>query len=225
LESTYDGGVVEISTNDGTSWTKLPLTPGYPGLFGSDSSSCANTEQAPAKGGFTGNDAAWQGAYTIDLTPYAGLASRIRFNFGNDPGVTSIGWYVDDIAITNASQPAACTNQPDAVVEVSSVASGIPLLVRKADLGEVVVSYENVPGVGGFNVYEGTLGVWYSHAGFHNNLCGAYSTIAAGGRRETPDAPDPGDRYFLVSAYTSAEGPSGFSTTGEITPADSTCSP
>jgi hypothetical protein len=225
LELTYDGGDVEISTNGGASWTKLPLAPDYPGLFGSDSGSCANSQQTPTMAGFTGNDLAWQGAYTADLSPYAGLASRIRFNFGTDPAVTSVGWYVDDIAVTNASQPTACAAAPDVVAEVSSVASGIPLRVEDIGGGELVVSYEDVSGVGGYHVYEGALGIWYSHAGNPNNLCTAHSTLAAGGRRETVVAPTAGDRYFLVSAYTTVEGPSGFATTGEIPSSQSTCAP
>ena len=108
---------------------------------------------------------------------------------------------------------------------MSSVASGIPFLVEQIGGGELVVSYEDVSGVGGYHVYEGALGSWYSHAGNPNNLCTAYSTLAAGGRRETVVAPTPGDRYFLVSAYTTLEGPSGFATSGEIPPSDSTCAP
>jgi len=109
-------------------------------------------------------------------------------------------------------------------VEVSSEASGVPLLVRRLGADEVMLSYEAIAGVGGYHVYEGSLGSWYSHAGFQGNLCGAFSAPAAG-RRETALAPNPGDRYFLVSAYTWAEGPSGFATSGEIPPADSTCVP
>jgi hypothetical protein len=224
LENTYDGGVVEISTNDGASWTKLPLTPDYPGLFGSDSSSCANSDQPPVKGGFTGNDIAWQGPYTADLTPYAGMASRIRFDLGTDPGVSSTGWYLDDIAITNASQPTACSMGAASVVEVSSVESGVPLRVTNLGGGQLAINYQDVPGAGGYNVYQGILGSWYSHAGFAGNLCGAASTPVPGGR-ETVVTPGPGDQYFLVTAYTAAEGPSGFATAGEISPASSTCAP
>ena len=224
LESTYDGGVVEISTNDGASWTKLPLTPDYPALFGADSGSCANTPQPPASGGFTGNDASWQGPYTADLTPYAGLASHIRFDLGTDPGVSSTGWYLDDISVTNASQPASCSPGAAPVVEVSSIGSGLPLLVSRTGGGQLVISYEDVPGVGGYNVYEGLLGSWYSHAGFAGNVCGAVSASAAG-RRQTVVTEGVGDLYYLVTAYTSAEGPSGFATSGEIPPAASTCAP
>lgn len=223
LENTYDGGVVEISTDSGGSWTKLPLTPAYPGTFGSDSSSCSATTQFPSRAGFTGNDSAWQGPYTADLTAYAGLASTIRFELGTDPAQTSTGWYVDDISVTNASQPSACTTGNSAVREVDSADSGVPLLVDKSG-DDVVLSFEDVAGAGGYNVYDGTLGNWYSHGASPTNLCGAAAAPSAG-RRTVTLTPSSGDRYFLVTAYTSAEGPSGFATAGEIPPSESTCAP
>jgi len=221
LEPTFDGGVVEISTNGGASWSKLPLTPGYPATFGSDSSSCANTQSAPAQAGFTGNDAAWQGPYTANLAAYAGAPAKIRFDFGTDPAVTSVGWYVDDISVTNTSQPTSCAPGSPAVDEVSSVASGLPLLLTRSG-SSVVLSYEDVPGAGGYNVYEGSLGSWYSHGS--TAFCATATTLVSD-RRATTILPKGGNRYFLVTAYTSAEGPSGFSSTGEIPPASSTCAP
>ena len=221
LESPYDGGVVEISTNAGASWTKLPLAPSYPSSFGSDSSSCANTQQAPAAAGFTGTDLAWSGPFTADLSPYAGMPSKIRFQFGTDPAVTSVGWYVDDVSITNTSQPTSCSPGTATVNEVSSVGSGLPLLVQRNG-ADVTLSYEDVAGAGGYNIYDGLLGSWYSHGS--GAFCATASTSSSG-RRQSTIHPKSGNRYFLVTAYTSAEGPSGFSSTGEIPPASSTCTP
>jgi len=221
LESPYDGGIVEISTNGGTSWAKLPLAPGYPSAFGPDSTSCANTQSAPASAGFTGNDVAWSGPFTADLSAYAGMPSKLRFQFGTDPAVTSVGWYIDDIAVTNTSQATSCSTGAATVAEVSSVASGLPLLVEKSGV-DVTLSYQDVAGAGGYNVYDGLVGSWYSHGS--GAFCAAASTYASG-RRQSTFHPKSGNRYFLVTAYTSAEGPSGFSSTGEIPPASSTCSP
>jgi hypothetical protein len=223
LESTFDGGVVEISTDNGNSWTKLALTPAYPATFVSNSSSCANTPQAPANAGFTGNDASWQGAYTANLSAYANQAALIRFQYGNDPGVASTGWYVDDIQITNASQPTACSSAAASVPEVSSIASGQPLLITRSG-GSLVLRYQEIAGAGGYNVYEGPLGTWYGHAASPTNACGAVAPPVSG-RRQTVLTPAAGNRYYLVTAYTTAEGPSGFATIGEISPAASTCLP
>lgn len=224
LENTYDGGIVEITTDGGANWTKLDVTPSYPGTFASDSSSCAHTLQPPSSAGFTGNDLAWQGPYTADLTAYAGLASKIRFEYGNDPGVSSTGWYVDDIAVSNASQPTSCSAGSAAFAEDSADASGVPMLLRKSG-ADLVLSYQEIAGAGGYNVYEGSIGTWYSHGGAPSDLCGATSIPAAGGRRETTMTPSTGNRYYLVTAYGATEGPSGFSSTGEIPPSGSTCAP
>ena len=207
LESGYDGGVVEISTNGGSGWTKVATIPAYPATFATDSASCAATTQAPSRAGFTGNDAAWQGPYAVDLAPFADQLVELRFDFGTDPAVTSTGWYVDDVQVTNAARANACTTAPAAVPEVSSAASGVPLLLRRSG-PDVVLSYEEIPGTGGYNVYEGDLGVWYLHGSSAGNVCGAVS-VPAGGRRETVLTPSAGSRYYLVTTYTSAEGPSG----------------
>jgi len=223
LESTFDGGVVEISTDNGGSWTKLPLTPTYPATFVSDSGSCANTPQAPANAGFTGNDTAWQGPYSVNLSAYANQAALIRFDMGTDPGVGSTGWYIDDIQITNASQPTPCSTAAASVPEVSSIASGQPLLITRSG-GSLVLRYQEIAGAGGYNVYEGPLGTWYGHAASATNVCGAVAPPVSG-RRQTVLTPAAGNRYYLVTAYTSAEGPSGFASSGEIPPAASTCVP
>lgn len=223
LESTFDGGVVEISTDHGDTWTKLVLTPTYPATFVSDSTSCANTFQTPANAGFTGNDAAWQGAYTATLGAYAGLAAQIRFNLGTDPATTSTAWYLDDIQVTSVSQASACSSSSVSVPEVSSTASGQPLLITKSG-GTLMIRYQEISGAGGYNIYEGNLGNWYSHAVSVSNVCGATASPVAG-RRQSVVTAAAGNRYYLVTAYTSAEGPSGFATAGEIPPATSTCPP
>lgn len=223
LESTWDGGVVEISTDGGGSWTKLNPTPTYPGTFDPQSASCAATSQAPASAGFTGNDTAWQGPYTVDLSGFAGQTALIRFDFGTDPAVTSVGWYVDDIQVTNVQQPSVCSPGAISVPEVSSLASGLPLLVSLTG-ADLTLSYQEIAGAGGYNVYEGAIGTWYSHAVSTTNRCGAAAAPAAA-RRQTVLTPDTGNRYYLVTAYTAGEGPSGYATAGEIPPSASTCLP
>lgn len=223
LENQYDGGVVEISTDGGNTWTKLVLTPTYPGTFAGDASSCADTPQTPAGVGFTGNDTSWQGVYTSNLAAYANQTAYIRFNLGTDPAVTSTGWYLDDIQVTNISQPGPCSTGPGSAPEVSSTASGQPLLVTKSG-GNLVLRYQDIAGAGGYNIYEGAIGTWYSHAAAPGDVCGATAALITG-RRQTTITPTAGNRYYLVTAYTTAEGPSGFATAGEISPAASTCPP
>lgn len=94
-ESTYDGGVLEISTNGGTTWTDLEpnfISGGYTGSMD------ATTLLAGRR--------AWTGSSNnnfiktkVNLTPYANQNIKLRFRFTTDVGTNLEGWYVDDIAI------------------------------------------------------------------------------------------------------------------------------
>jgi hypothetical protein len=101
--SCYDGGLIEISTNGGTSWTQLTgaqlLTDPYTG---------------PAGTGPVNGLQVWCGtrAYkksVIDLNSYAGQTVRLRFRAATDSsaGLAPHGWYVDDIKVQSCrSAPA-----------------------------------------------------------------------------------------------------------------------
>jgi len=72
LESGYDRGYVEVSTNGGSSWTSLT--------------------------NFTGTNSAWH-RVEVSLTAYKGQGVLIRFRLSTDSSVTYDGWYIDDITI------------------------------------------------------------------------------------------------------------------------------
>lgn len=102
-EEGWDGGVVEISTNNGSTWTDLgPLMikNKYNGSLGAGSN-LAN------RSAFTGTTSGFIET-VINLSAYAGQPVRIRFRFGSDnnTGATSgtSGWWVDDIVLY--SEPA-----------------------------------------------------------------------------------------------------------------------
>jgi choice-of-anchor B domain-containing protein len=104
VEPGWDGGVVQISTDGGTSWSLLPLDQGYPGSFVASSDGCGFQEGDPA---FTGTDLGWN-EYTADLAPWAGQEVRIRWIFSTDGFVTEEGWYVDQITVTHTQTASAC---------------------------------------------------------------------------------------------------------------------
>jgi hypothetical protein len=102
----WDGGLLEISTNDGSSWTQVPgaqlLTDPYTGA----------ANDGPANG-----LQVWCGtrAYkksVVDLNSYAGQTVRLRFRVSTDGsiGLTPHGWYVDDIKVQSCSSV-----QPDVI--------------------------------------------------------------------------------------------------------------
>lgn len=100
--------------------------------------------------------------------------------------------------------------------EVSPPAA-VPLTVARRANGTVALDFEDRGGaVGGYNVYEGTLGSWYSHTGV---VCQTLPPLA-GAAREVTLTPGAGARYWLVTAYDSCtEGPSGFDSAGHAQPA------
>ena len=98
LESTWDGGVVEISTNNGSTWSDLGnffTANGY--------TTTLNTSTNPLSGrrAFSGNSTTFK-LSTIDLTSFKRQTVRIRFRFGSDNSTgTTTGWYIDNISLTS----------------------------------------------------------------------------------------------------------------------------
>ena len=78
LESGYDYGYVEVSTDGGTSWTQLTS--------------------------YNGTQTSWINAQ-LSLAAYAGEASvQIRFRLDTDYSVTRDGWYIDDVEVAPDSR-------------------------------------------------------------------------------------------------------------------------
>ena len=98
-ESGFDGGVVEISTNGGTTWTDLG--PYMTGLRYNGTLSTLNTFLG-SRQAFTGNSGAAFQRTRINLAAFSGQTVMIRFRFASDPSVGGTGWYVDDILMESA---------------------------------------------------------------------------------------------------------------------------
>jgi hypothetical protein len=124
----YDGGVVEISTDDGQSWqqispvndyTYLIRTGGTPGPFPAETPCFAGTSD-------------WQ-EIEFDLNSYAEQAVKFRFRFGSDGAVSQEGWYIDDLRITSStmypapvSLYAGLNNEDQALLAWAAPESGEP---------------------------------------------------------------------------------------------------
>jgi hypothetical protein len=108
----YDGGILEVSTDGGTTWTQVPnanlLVGPYTGAVSAGFSNPLAGLQA------------WCGsaayAQTIaDVSAYAGQTAQFRFRIGSDTSVSDTGWDVDDVTVQSCQTPTA--------VELSSVAA------------------------------------------------------------------------------------------------------
>ncbi len=118
----FDGAVVEITSDDGRTWTDVGMssTPGYTGTLTTSQNQSAN----PLMGqrAFVGKSAGYPtfNTETIDLgTRFAGQTIRLRFRIGADDAAAAKGWEIDDVlinGITNkpftsvTSDPNTCTN-------------------------------------------------------------------------------------------------------------------
>ena len=96
MESTYDGGVVEVSTNGGTTWSDLggQITQnGYDDAISSSYGSAIGGRQA-----FTGNSSGYVET-VVDLDSQAGQSALLRLRLASDSSVGGNGWFVDDVTV------------------------------------------------------------------------------------------------------------------------------
>lgn len=117
IEPNYDGGVIQISTNGGNTWSILTPNGGYPDTFnnGPRCNTGGNGIPDNSRAFSSYNHTAWT-QYSVDLSAWAGQNVQLRWLFGTDAGVTGEGWYIDDIELTHAQVPGACVSVQDSPV-------------------------------------------------------------------------------------------------------------
>ncbi|TDB68969.1 M36 family metallopeptidase [Arundinibacter roseus] len=96
LEDGYDGGVVEISTDNGNNWMDLQpyiIQNGYNYMLSSDYANYLGGRPA-----FSGYVPFFVNTL-IDLSSFINQTIRIRFLFGEDESFGYEGWYLDDIEL------------------------------------------------------------------------------------------------------------------------------
>jgi len=105
----WDGGVVELSTDDGATWTEVPgsafTSPGgYRGVLSIEAENPLGGRRA-----FSGTSGGWPTTFDAERmefgTAYAGQTVRLRFRVGTDLAVGAGGWFIDDIEVEGALLP------------------------------------------------------------------------------------------------------------------------
>jgi immune inhibitor A len=88
FEEDYDYGYLEVSTDSGTTWTKLP---DMDGIFVDDGD------------GHLGLNGEGQGTLRFDLAAYAGKNITLRLHYTSDVGVQWAGWWADDFKLADGA--------------------------------------------------------------------------------------------------------------------------
>ena len=118
----YDGGLLEVSTNGGGSWTQVPdgdlLTDPYDGPIDSGFSNPRAGDLA-----WCGDPQPWLNSI-VDVSAYAGQTVQFRWVMATDSSVSHPGWDVDDVLVQSCVVPTAVTLSS---VDASAAQSPVPL--------------------------------------------------------------------------------------------------
>ena len=110
-EPTFDGGVLEYSTDNGTSW--FDILAGNGGTVPANANRFVqngyNSPISTAFGSPIGGRPAWHGnsqgfiTTIVDLSDFAGESVRFRWRMACDTSVSATGWWVDNVFIFSPS--------------------------------------------------------------------------------------------------------------------------
>jgi immune inhibitor A len=101
IEDHWDYGFIEVSTDNGSSWTQLEIK--------DEAGNTVSTNEDPngrlqdfggLKNGLTGATDDYRHDW-VDLTPYAGKTIQLRLRYLTDAAFQERGWFGDDFSVTN----------------------------------------------------------------------------------------------------------------------------
>ena len=106
----YDGGIVEYSTDGGSTWNNAGPLFAFGGYNGT-----INTAGNPLGAGtsaFVGESNGY-GSARMDLSSLAGFPFRLRFRLGSDnSNADFVGWWIDDVKMYNCPAETTLTSSP-----------------------------------------------------------------------------------------------------------------
>jgi len=105
FETGYDGGVIEISVDDGANWVDLGpaiTTGGY-----NDTISTSFSSPIGGRDAWSGDQLTFT-EVTVDLSTFDGEVAKIRWRMGCDTSVDAGNWLIDDFAINDTGIGGPC---------------------------------------------------------------------------------------------------------------------
>ena len=136
-EASRDGGVVELSTDEGSTW--FDAGP-YMIQNGYNATILAATS-LDNRGAFSGKSNGFIQT-KINLSSFGGKTIKFRFRFVTDKSTASVGWYIDDILITKAAaafNSASLFNQQNLLQNFSDTVTAITADVLPLVWGNFIV--------------------------------------------------------------------------------------
>ncbi|MEA3335953.1 MAG: choice-of-anchor J domain-containing protein [Chloroflexota bacterium] len=133
----FDGGLLEISTNGGATWTQLEaelLTDPYDGPI---SGSFGNPRAGD--NAWCGDPQDWLNSI-VDLDAYAGQTVQLRWVMATDSSVSHPGWDIDDVEVQSCQTPTAVTLGEMSASEAQSPVAGLPLTALPALAGAALAA-------------------------------------------------------------------------------------
>lgn len=100
-EPNFDGGVLEVSTNGGGTWTDIGSGRFLEGGYNSTLST-GFSNPLPGRAAWSGDSGGWV-RVQVDLADFGGQNALFRWRFGCDSSVTDVGWWVDDVRVFEGS--------------------------------------------------------------------------------------------------------------------------
>jgi hypothetical protein len=143
IERNWDFARVEVSTNNGTTWTSLQ---GRYTRRGSGSGTQSDTTY-----GLDGAQLSWV-EESMDLSRFLGRTIRLRFRLTTDGSVEEDGWYVDDIRLTawtpNTDTGLVATPASLSLTGITGARLDAPVVVRNFTAVPQTVVLSDSPGTG-----------------------------------------------------------------------------
>ena len=131
-EGAFDGGFLEVSADDGSTWTDI-LEAGGTFTEGGYNGSIGPTADVPTAGrqAWTGTNGAAMTRVIADLGPLAPADLLVRFRLVTDIGTfpEGAGWWVDDASITQTSTEEACNQAPTATDDTAAALQGATIQI------------------------------------------------------------------------------------------------
>jgi immune inhibitor A len=103
IEADWDYGFIEVSTDDGATWTEQKVYDATGKLVSTDDGYAdpngRMVDYGGKKYGLTGDTHGWRHDY-VDLSAYAGQTVQVRLRYATDEAFLERGWFADDLSVT-----------------------------------------------------------------------------------------------------------------------------